>query len=350
MKIIHFICFQLAYLVSAVTPQGRTGLVLPTGASPSSDTEPGRPYQEYRCEAGPERHHAAFFCLQILERLRQEPAEPQTFNQRYWEDKVFGCHITAEATMRLGTAIVIPDLANQLIFLLTRCFLPLQPNPISRSASIRAGFGLLYLVRIYPPHGHEGSLSDASPPATEKSLGASNLSAADSTVVTRTSSDVAASEPSLGDRAPVRCASTAFQLAGAFTECLPALMQILHNPTSALVRPWLGGNYKEWRVPNCRLSISRLREAVIDSFSEWSLIDDAMWIMGQCFAGPAAARGMNQGWMAVGPRKIWQLELVWGTAMGSITETSKSRAGNDTGHLMHAATAKVSGSDTTVQA
>lgn len=321
----------LAYLllrsvVLAATPQQPTRLQTSIEAAALTHPELSRPYQEFRCEAGPERHHVAFNCLTILEKLRREPAEPVTFNQRYWDDEEFGCHITAEAVLRVGSTIVIPDLPNYLIFLLARCFLPHRALPVARSASIRAGERGLYFVRIFPPRGTQGQLGPAESSAIP-SLAASNGSATEAAFAPHPPRAGAASVSALGDRAPVRCARVPGEAAGAFTDCLPTLLQILQNPSSGTPVYWKSNVGKRWESPNCRLSMSRVKDGT-DIFSEWSLIDDAVWMMGKCFAGPEASRDMNEGSTTVGPLRLWKLKVVWGavSANGAVNHTFISAA------------------------
>ncbi|KAL8896700.1 MAG: hypothetical protein Q9207_007583 [Kuettlingeria erythrocarpa] len=314
MKPSHLACLLLTPVVLAATPQEPTSLHSPDEAAVLTHTDLSRPYQEYRCEAGSERHHVAVNCLMVLDNLRREPAEPVTFKQRYWEDETFGCHITAEAKEGLEGTIVIPDLPNYLIFLLARCFLHERERSLSvaRSASIQAGERNIYLVRIYPPRGIQGQLGPAHSSA-RRFVAASNVSATEAAVEHHPRRAGAASLSRSGGRARVHCARGPGEAAGAFTDCLPTLLQILQNPSSATPIDWTTRTPKSWVSPNCRLSILRVWDGT-DTFSEASLIDDAMWVMGKCFAGPEAARGMKEASTGVGPLKRWKLTIVWGTA------------------------------------
>ncbi|KAI4175526.1 MAG: hypothetical protein LQ346_008065 [Caloplaca aetnensis] len=312
MKPSHLACLLLRPVVLAATPQEPTSLQSPDEAAVLTHTDLSRPYQDYRCEAGSHRHHVAFNCLTILDKLRSEPAEPVTFKQRYWEDETFGCHITAEANGGLGGTIVIPDLPNYLIFLLARCFLQERERAqsVARSASIQAGESNMYRVRIYPPRGIQRQLGPAHSSATEAAVEPHSRRAG------------AASVSGSGDRARVNCARGPGEATGAFTDCLPTLLQILQDPSSATPVDWTSKTFKSWVSPNCRLSILRVKIGA-DIFSETSLIDHAMWAMGKCFAGPEAARGMKEASTAVGPFRLWKLTIVWGTA-------SADGAGNHT--------------------
>lgn len=331
MKPSSLACLLLRSVVLAATPEEPTSL---QRSNALTHPELSRPYQNYRCEAGPERHRVALNCLTILDKLRREPAEPVTFNQRYWDDEHFGCHITAEAALRVGDTIVIPDLPNYLIFLIARCFLPHQAPSTARSASILAGEREQYFVQIFPPRGTPGLLGPAQSSAI-RSLASSNGSTTEAAVAPHPPRADAASVSPLGDRAYVRCARVPGEAAGAFTDCLPILLQILRNSSSATPVYWKS-SFKKWESPNCMLSMIRVKHGT-DIFSEWSLIDDAMWTMGKCFAGPEAARGMNEGSTTVGPLRLWKLKVVWGTAAN----------GADNHTPISAATSRVSGSDTT---
>ncbi|KAL8933005.1 MAG: hypothetical protein Q9211_006015 [Gyalolechia sp. 1 TL-2023] len=190
----------------------------------------------------------------------------------------------------------------------------------ARSASLDTGEGHAYRIRIYPPRGSpdQGGAATLSPsaesgPATGPAIGPSP------------STSLATSRSSLGVSV-VYCSRKA-QLSGAqFTECLPALMQIVNNPGPAVPLSWRGDDRKEWHAPLCRMAVGprnpdKMR-TVQDVFSEQSLIDDAVWIMGKCFAGPEAARDMNSGWKAVGPLGQWKLTLTLGSSLAGGVESS----------------------------
>ncbi|KAI4126156.1 MAG: hypothetical protein LQ338_003896 [Usnochroma carphineum] len=351
MGVVCLAFFLLTYLALALAPPGPINIARPSENPASPDTVEVGAYQSYRCETGNQRSNVAFNCLSVIAELRRELPGPVSFNQRYWDDTSFGCHITAEAIGRPASTIVLRDLPNDLIFLLYRCFLPVQPAIIARSASIEAGENLQYLVRIYPPRGTGDQLRPGEPPSLAKSLTSSGNSAAESSSSKpRVPRSLAAPNPASPGRANVWCAKKTDQpVQGAFTDCLPALMKIVGNPASAKPNPWILDDSKEWDAPNCIVSVARnpKKRISLDVFSEWSLIDDAVWIMGRCFAGPEAARGMNVGSTVVGPLRGWKLTLVWGTELGNGVESStRRRVGNDTGSLLPAATSNVSTSDT----
>ena len=53
-------------------------------------------------------------------------------------------------------------------------------------------------------------------------------------------------------------------------------------------------------------------------FTERSLIEEALRIMGRCFAGPEASQGYDFGKIAVGPLKRWVLSLEWGDGVSKV--------------------------------
>ncbi|KAI4176891.1 MAG: hypothetical protein LQ343_000748 [Gyalolechia ehrenbergii] len=308
----------LSCLASTVTSQESLILPHPGETSPSLDT--GSAYRQFACERGSPRSNVAFNCIKILDELRRTPADPISFGHRYWEDTTYGCHITAEANYHSERPpVLVRDLPADLLFLLYRCFLETRPHP-ARSASINAGTHGAYRIRIYPPRGEPDQDG-----AATLSPSAKSDPAPDPAIAPNASTSLATTKTSLG-ASVVRCSRKAPPIEAQFTECLPALMQIVNNPGSAVPLTWFGEDTKEWHTPLCRMSVSPRNPSKMamagDVFSERSLIDDALWIMGKCFAGPEAARHIISGWKAVGPLEQWKLTLTLGLPVAGEVESS----------------------------
>lgn len=221
-----------------------------------------------------------------------------------------------------GRTIVIRDeIPDDLIFLPFRCFLEDRSSP-SQGGSIRAGQSQSYRVTISPP--------PREPP----------------------SPDLASSESSFEARERAHCRRTTLGAqGGAYTDCLSALLQMLNNPGSDIPRPWGVDDSKIWNSPNCRIILSfHGFPSAPDYFSERSLINNAVWIMARCFAGPEAHKQANEGFMSVGPRRQCTLRMFWGlsTRGSSIEGTGNSTSGTgiDTGLISPAATLQSAGSNT----
>ncbi|KAL9003824.1 MAG: hypothetical protein Q9188_003325 [Gyalolechia gomerana] len=285
--------FFLACVVAtiALLHQKSAALVeLPTGSN--QDLNAGRSYRLYRCDSGAGRPNAAIDCIKLLGILRQETTSPQNFNSRIWIDSEAGCRVLAHAVTDVGAAIVVPDVLDDLIFLLYRCFLRDRPTP-SQAGLIRSGLSLSYRLILSPPQ--------TLPP----------------TVTGLTTLDL----PLDDDRAMTQCRKrNQAPLSGKFTDCLPILLEWFNAPGSAEPRQWNLDDRREWSAPGCFifLSFSGI-PGIPDSFSKRSLIDDAVWIMGKCFAGPEAARELNEGYMSVGPLRMWTLRIIWGPLLGNDT-------------------------------
>lgn len=290
---------------NAWTVKSQGSLALP---QPGEILGPGGGYHQYACEQGPLRNNVAFNCIKILDELHRTPPDPVSFGHRYWEDKIYGCHVTAEVNRGSERPnILIRDLPADLIFLIYRCFVLSRQQP-ARSASINVGTNGAYRIRIYPPRGGpvlDGISTLPSSPET--------TFAADPAIAPNPSTTLANSKSSL-KLPPIYCSRQPPYSETQFTECLPVLMQIVNDPGSTVRRTWLGEDSKEWHAPFCRMSIGPRHPGKMggDMFSEGSLIDDALWIMGKCFAGPEAARKVNSGWKPVGPLENWKIALTVG--------------------------------------
>jgi hypothetical protein len=144
--------------------------------------------------------------------------------------------------------------------------------------------------------------------------------------------------PSLRARAAVRCVKTIAEPAGAFTDCLAALLSMLDEPGSGIPLPWQSFDGQQWYAANCLVQISVVSiYGDPDVFTVRSLINEAVWMMGKCFAGPERSRNMNYAKVDVEPLRKWSLTLVWG--MDSVGSTiaahanSSVLAANDTAPL-----------------
>ena len=308
----------LACLASLVTSQ--RSITLPQPSEASTNLSAGR-YHQFACEPGSQRTDVALSCITILDELHRTSADPVTFNYRYWEDKASGCHITATA-WRPSYTLIVRDLPDDLLFLLYRCFLATRSEP-ARSASIDAGQGDAYRIRIYPPRGREDQNTIAAPsPSVEHPPLPGH--AANQSISSNISTGLANWDTSSRERSNVRCSRKALHTTAKCADCIATLMQIVNDPRSAAPYIWRGGDTREWYVPNCRITVAHpvSYAGKRDVFSLRSLIDDALWIMGKCFAGPEADRGMNSGVTAVGPTKQWKLIITLGIPLAGDVESS----------------------------
>ncbi|KAL8838363.1 MAG: hypothetical protein Q9170_002170 [Blastenia crenularia] len=241
-------------------------------------------YHGYRCLAGPARPNAIINCITTLDLIRRDTGTAQSFLQRDWQDSPGSCQVFARRQDQRSRIVVHEDLPDNLIFALYRCY---QTRNLPTVAGyIMAGPSLSYELEIIPP---------PEPPHIELP----------------TANDISAS---LSDRGRTLCKKSPITVAGAYTDCLAALAQIYYGPQSSVPRLWAVGDNKTWRAPNCRvhLSFSGFESAEPDYFSERSLIADAVWVMGKCFAGPEGAKGYREGYLTVGTRREWTLTVRWG--------------------------------------
>lgn len=108
--------------------------------------------------------------------------------------------------------------------------------------------------------------------------------------------------PSLGNRASVRCLRTVAEPTGAFTDCLAALLTMVDEPGSGIPLPWQSFDGRQWYATNCLVKVSvHSMPGVPDVFTVRSLVTEAVWMMGKCFAGPERSRNQNFAKMDVGP-------------------------------------------------
>lgn len=91
-------------------------LILP---QPGEVLLPRAGYHQYSCEGGSLRKKVAFNCIKILDELRRTLPYPVSFGHHYWEDKTYGCHVTAEANHNSERpGIIIREVPADLIFLI----------------------------------------------------------------------------------------------------------------------------------------------------------------------------------------------------------------------------------------
>ncbi|KAL8939593.1 MAG: hypothetical protein Q9216_003273 [Gyalolechia sp. 2 TL-2023] len=245
-----------------------------------------RSWHLFRCISGDGRPNAAIDCITTFEQLRQETRSPQNFGARLWTDGSEGCQVTARRSIDERATIVVPDTLDDLFYLLYRCFFAARATP-SQAGSIRTGVSLSYALTLSPPR----------------------VSPRDSGLMTL--------DNGLSDRrAYTQCRlRPGGPSNGKYTDCLPILLGWLNAPGSAEPREWKLDDPRHWSTPGCFVSLSYSGfSRTLDRFPERSLIDDAVWIMGKCFAGPQAARRLDEGWMQVGPRKMWTLRVMLGNA------------------------------------
>lgn len=246
-------------------------------------------WHSYRCDSSSNgRPDAAIDCITVLGQLEQEPTSAQQFQHRIWTSRETGCQFSAQAKAEMrAPAIVVPDVLDDLFFLLYRCFQADRSRP-SKAASIQAGVSFSYDLTLWPP-----------PPPTPSSTNIPKLK-----------------NLALDDRRPLtQCRKRAAgRLDGKYTDCLPILLGWYNAPGSAEEREWKEVEGTNWSAPACSISLDFTAfEATPDRFSLRSLINNAVWIMGKYFAGPEAARGINEGYMSVGPRRMWTMRIIWGT-------------------------------------
>lgn len=286
--------------------------------SASSNSSKKNSFQMFRCLAGAGKPDAVFNCLAVLAQLRSTPTNPRSFAYEVWQDKPNGCLITAFDSAGSRAIIDVRDLPDYLIFLLYRCFLTDRATA-SSSATIHAGQHLSYCLEINPPAQQDGPTRVGSASSMRTPRSASSVSAYRPDESNGASS-FAVHEPSLRARAPVRCARTIAEPAGAFTDCLAAMLKMLDEPGSGIPVPWQSSDARQWQAANClvQLRILSIYEAP-DVFTVRSLIKEAVWMMGKCFAGPERSRHMNYGEMNVGPLRNWSLTLVWGMDTAVLT-------------------------------
>ncbi|KAL9594355.1 MAG: hypothetical protein Q9179_005440 [Wetmoreana sp. 5 TL-2023] len=209
--------------------------------------------------------------------------------------------------MTPGSTVVVRDLPDGVVFMLYRCFLADRRQPAKR-ATVYAGENGGYLLELVPPSVQQEDPAAVGAPSLP-STPANPPSPAD------ISPSVPTIRPSLQDRAPVRCASLRPQPTGAYTDCLATMLNMLDEPGSGIPMTWGSSDARDWYAPNCRITISSIgggKRDVKDLFTERSLIYDALWISGKCFAGPRAARGYDFGEIPVGPLRRWKLTILWG--------------------------------------
>ncbi|KAL8957981.1 MAG: hypothetical protein Q9183_005928, partial [Haloplaca sp. 2 TL-2023] len=273
----------------------------------------GTPYHHYKCKFGPPaQKDVAISCLRVLTQMQRERREPRIFVSERWHDPS-GCEVSVTLAVP-GSTIYVQDIPDDLIFLLYRCFLPDQVEA-SKSASILHSDGLGYKVEIWPPHDTTDALDPQSASVVETAL-PSDVSDSASTSVARRRLD-------LDSRSRVHCASRLLRPTGAYTDCLHTMLNILEEPGSGIPMSWEASDGRDWHAPNCVIKIQMLartrRGGRPDVFTERSLIEEALWIMGRCFAGPEASQGYDSGKIAVGRFKKWGLSLEWGDGVSKVS-------------------------------
>lgn len=330
------LCYLLATLVSA-SP------TLPdvTRASASSNSIQADSYHSFRCQIGAEKPNAVIHCLAVLAQMRGTPTDPRSFDFKRWQAEPNGCTINAVGVGQPRATIDVRDLPNYLIFVLYRCFVTDRVTA-SSSAAIFTGPLPSYRLEIIPPTQHSGltRIGSASSVGTPHLPSSVSGNRSDDPNAPRS---LAVHMPSLKARATARCLRTIDEPAGAFTDCLAALLTMLDEPGSGIPRPWKSLDGRQWYAANCLVGISvHVMFGAPDVFALSSLINEAVWMMGKCFAGPERSKNKNYVEMDVGPRRKWSLSLVWG--MGSAESTiaahanSSVRATNDTAPLSPVAT------------
>lgn len=264
-------------------------------------------YKGYKCAAGTVgKPNAVIDCLSVLAGMRGESAQPRNYLYQLWQDGPQGCVVTATKSGS-HAVIIVPEVPAELVFLLFRCFQSDRSVP-STSAIIEVGGSLGYIVRLVPP----------TPSAQGQFVN-------DSTSLSPTFGDssdaVAGAETTKGalqSRAPVKCASKSPRPAGAFTDCLAAMLKIVNEPGSRIPMSWDSpSDTRDWHADNCVITISPNTYPrggkIEDVFTERSLINEIFWIMGKCFAGVEQEEGFDWGEMSVGLLRRWKVTVSWGT-------------------------------------
>jgi len=326
------LCLLLATLVSASQTLPNVSKV-----TASSNTSQGNSYQSFRCQTGAEKPNAVINCLAVLAQMRSTPTDPRSFDFKRWQDEPNGCAITAIGVGEPRAMIDVRDLPNYLVFLLYRCFLTDRVTA-SSSAMIFAGPLPSYRLEINPPTQQSGSTrvgSAASYVRTPHLPSSVSVYRPDDT---NGPSSLAVHMPSMRARPAVRCTRTIAEPAGAFTDCLAALLKMLDEPGSGIPLPWQSFDGQQWYSANCLIQISVISiYGDPDVFTERSLINEAVWMMGKCFAGPERSRSMNYAGVDVGPLRKWRLTLVWGMDLAEATIAAHAHssvlAANDTAPL-----------------
>lgn len=329
-------CYLLATLVS-------TSQTLPnvSDALASSNSIQGASYHSFRCQAGAEKPNAVIHCLAVLVQMRSTPTGPESFDFKLWQAEPNGCTVTAIGVGQPRARTDVRDLPGDLVFLLYRCFV-IDRGTTSSNATIFAGPLPSYRLEINPPTQQSGLTRIGSAPSVGTPHLLSSVSGYRSDD-TNGPPGLAVHMPSLETRATARCVKTIAEPAGAFTDCLAALLAMLNEPGSNIPLPWQRFEGRHWYAANCRVDLNvHVASGVPDVFSLSSLINEAVWMMGKCFAGPVRSQDKNSAAMDVGPLRKWSLTLVWG--MGSAESTIAAHpnnsvlAANDTAPLSPVAT------------
>ncbi|KAL8872290.1 MAG: hypothetical protein Q9174_002062 [Haloplaca sp. 1 TL-2023] len=297
----------VASLTLAIYPDSKPRLGIPALSLQGFGTA----YHYYICDAGPPAaKDVAINCLRVLTRMQSERREPRIFVSEHWHDPS-GCEVSVTLAVP-GSTIYVQDIPDDVIFLLYRCFLP--DRVTTKSASIFHSDDLGYRVEIRPPPRPSEALEPQSASVVETTL----PSGASETALI----SVAKRRPDLNAYGPVQCASRVLRPIGAYTDCLHTMLNILQEPGSGIPMSWEALDGRIWYAPNCLIKLRMLGRTrhggMPDVFTERSLIADAMWIMGRCFAGPEASQRYDTGKIAVGPMKKWEISLEWGDGVSRV--------------------------------
>ena len=284
--------------------------------APLSVPRSNGPYHGFNCKRGSAKPDAIINCLPVLEQLRRSPPEPRSFGYKVWQDKPNGCRVAAVKVGPSEATIVVPDLPNDLIFLLYRCYLMERSSP-SPGAIINAGQDLMYRLEITPPPLQQIFARIGGPSFLR-------LPRLPSVAPTKSSSSpqfrlsLPTATPSLGGRTPPECVRSPDQVEGAFSDCVSALLEMLNTPGSDEPKTWQRSDGRQWYVHNCVVRLEPPFSRGEDVFSVRSLIYAAMWILGTCFAGPEESKRLDYGEVAVGPLKMCKLVVAWGFGSGEL--------------------------------
>lgn len=294
----------LPFLLLALTVTSQGAAIVP--ASLENGTVGS--YKSYKCIAGTvEKPNAVMDCLPVLAEMRGESAQPHNYPYQLWQNSPRGCFVTATRSGSQGAVIVVPEVPADLVFLLFRCYQSNRGVP-SSSAIIDVGGRLGYVIRLVPStQSAEGQFVNDSASLSPTIGGSSNAITGAETA-----------KGALQNRAPVNCASKSPRPAGAFTDCLAAMLKIVNEPGSGIPMTWDSpSDTRDWHADNCVITISpntRPRDLKFeDVFTERSLINEIFWIMGKCFAGVEQEKGYDWGEVSVGSLRRWKITVSWGT-------------------------------------
>ena len=271
------------------------------------------PYRSYFCRSGDEEKvNVVLNCLPLLLQLREAPVGVQGFEFELWQDRPNGCQVTASRNGPSYATINVRKVPQDLIFLIFRCFLSPRNRP-AKSARIYGGSQLSYILELRPPP-HDsipdvvGGASVTRKPQPPSSVAASRA------IASKDALTPAPNSTKLEARAPVICGTVTGRPTGLFTDCLPVLQTMLTEPGSGIPEAFEGSETQEWSAENCRIKVEAMfKGGPRDVFTVRSLIDDAVWMMGKCFAGPMAASQQRFAQTPVGPLRRWKLKMAWGS-------------------------------------